>query len=97
MTGAYVLAEGNVFQNINQVVQSPIQGQAFTSPDPNTNAVCSQYLGRACQRNGYGSSGTFDFVDEGFLVKFKGKNVAAAVGYEEVIKSVPGTAGQGKI
>lgn len=92
-----VLAEGNVFQNINTVVESPITGQLFTSPDSTTNAKCSSYLGRACQINGFGSSGTFKQSDTGFLTNFSGKNIASASAYTSVVSSVNSNAGQGKL
>ncbi|CEL10040.1 Putative Pectin lyase [Aspergillus calidoustus] len=96
-SGAMVLAEGNVFQNIPTVVESPVSGQLFTSPNAGTNAVCSTYLGHTCQVNGFGSSGTFSQADTAFLVNFSGKNVAAAAAYSVAQSSVPANAGQGKL
>ncbi|KAJ0420979.1 pectin lyase B [Aspergillus carlsbadensis] len=96
-SGAMVLAEGNVFQNIATVVESPISGQLFTSPDASTNAVCSTYLGHTCQVNGFGSSGTFSQADTAFLVNFSGKNIASADAYSVVQSSVPANAGQGNL
>ncbi|KAJ5719181.1 pectin lyase A [Penicillium malachiteum] len=96
-TGGYVLAEGNVFQNIDVVVESPIDGQLFTSPDTTTNEVCATYLGRDCVINGFGSSGTFDQADESFLVDFEGKNIASASAYTSVVASVEANAGQGNL
>ncbi|KAJ5697363.1 pectin lyase A [Penicillium malachiteum] len=96
-TGGYVLAEGNVFQNIDVVVESPIDGQLFTSPDTTTNEVCATYLGRDCVINGFGSSGTFDQADESFLVDFEGKNIASASAYTSVAASVEANAGQGNL
>ncbi|KAK1141844.1 hypothetical protein N8T08_008356 [Aspergillus melleus] len=95
--GGYVLAEGNVFQNINVVAESPINGALFTAPDANTNKVCSSYLGRACELNGFGSSGTFNQADESFLANFKGKNIASASAYGNVASSVSSGAGQGHL
>lgn len=92
-----VLAEGNVFQNINTIVESPMDGQLFTSPDASTNAVCQTYLGRACVVNGFGSSGTFKEADTGFLANFQGKNIASAAAYTSIQNTVPSSAGQGKI
>jgi pectin lyase len=96
-SGGYVLAEGNVFQNIATVVEGTVSGKLFTSPDSSTNAVCSTYLGRACQVNGFGSSGTFKQADTDFLVNFQGKNVASASAYTVAQTSVPSNAGQGKL
>ncbi|CAI7635290.1 unnamed protein product [Penicillium palitans] len=96
--GGYVLAEGNVFQNIVASVETPISGQLFSSPDSTTNAVCSSYLGRTCQLNGFGSSGTFDGrADTAFLANFAGKNIASAAAYTSVVASVNANAGQGKL
>ncbi|KAL4811594.1 putative pectin lyase D [Aspergillus spinulosporus] len=95
--GSSVLAEGNIFQNINAPVEtSSLAGNLFTSPDTNTNKVCSSYLGHTCQLNAFGSSGSFNQADEGFLANFKGKNVASADAYSAA-QSVPNNAGQGKL
>lgn len=95
-SNAMILAEGNVFQNIPTVVESPINGQLFTSPDTNANTVCSSYIGRECQLNAFGSSGTFNQKDTGFMTNFSGKNVASAT-TATVAKNVMNTAGIGKI
>lgn len=87
-----------MFQNIVASVETPIAGQLFSSPDSTTNAVCSSHLGRACQLNGFGSSGTFDGrADTAFLANFAGKNIASASAYTSVVASVNGNAGQGKL
>ncbi|GAM40926.1 hypothetical protein TCE0_041f13655 [Talaromyces pinophilus] len=96
-SGGMVLAEGNVFQNIDTIVESPMDGQLFTSPDATTNAVCKTYLGRACVVNGFGSSGTFNEADTAFLVDFEGKNIASAAAYTSIQGTVPSSAGQGTI
>ncbi|KAL2858578.1 putative pectin lyase A [Aspergillus pseudoustus] len=96
-SGSMVLAEGNVFQNIPTIVESPVSGQLFTSPDTTTNAICSTYLGHTCQVNGFGSSGTFSQADEGFLSNFEGKNIASADTYSVAQSSVIGNAGQGNL
>ncbi|KAJ5432832.1 uncharacterized protein N7458_011988 [Penicillium daleae] len=96
-SGGYVLAEGNVFQNIDTVVESPISGQLFTSPSTTANQACSNYLGRVCQLNGFGSSGTFSQSDTGFFSKFSGQNIASATAYTSVVSSVTSNAGQGKL
>ncbi|KAJ6139923.1 hypothetical protein N7471_006409 [Penicillium samsonianum] len=97
-SGGYVLAEGNVFQNIVAAVETPISGQLFSSPDTNTNALCQTSLGRVCQVNGFGSSGTFSGkADTAFLVNFAGKNIASAAAYTSVVASVNANAGQGKL
>ncbi|KAH9896171.1 pectin lyase fold/virulence factor [Xylariomycetidae sp. FL2044] len=95
-SGGMVLAEGNVFQNVANVVTSDVAGQAFTSPDSGSNAACSTYLGRTCQVNAFGSSGTFNIKNTGFLANFSGKNIASATS-ADTAKTVISTAGYGKI
>jgi len=96
-TGANILAEGNVFQNVATVIQSPVTGQVFSSPSASANAVCSTNVGHVCQVNGFGSSGTFNIANTGFLSNFAGKNVASAAAYTGVAASVKATAGYGHI
>ncbi|KAL4865498.1 hypothetical protein BDV12DRAFT_200134 [Aspergillus spectabilis] len=96
-SGGYVLAEGNVFQNIGVVAEDPIEGELFASPSTSQNAVCSTYLGRDCELNGFGSSGTFNQADTGFLSNFEGKNIASASPYADVAASVSASAGHGTI
>ncbi|KAI9651254.1 hypothetical protein NHQ30_001292 [Ciborinia camelliae] len=95
--GGYVVAEGNVFQNIPTVAQSPILGSLFTAPSVTANAACSTYLGHVCQINGFGSSGTFSSSTTDFFSSFSGKNVASASAYSGVATSVLATAGFGLI
>lgn len=96
-SGGDALVEGNVFQNIDTVYETPISGQLFTSPDTSTNSACTASLGRACQINGFGSSSTITQSNTGFLTDFKGKNVASASAYTSVVSSVTKNAGQGKL
>lgn len=91
-----ILAEGNVFQNVKAAVQSGSKGAWFSSPDSNANKACAASLGRNCQLNAYGSSGSLSGADTGMLSTFKGKNIAAA-GSPNDAKNVPTTAGFGKI
>ncbi|KUJ06909.1 pectin lyase A [Mollisia scopiformis] len=95
--GAYIVAEGNVFQNIDAVAETPIDGLLFTSPSTTANEACLAYLGHDCQLNGFGSSGTFSQADTSFFSDFEGKNVASAAAYTTVVSSVGSNAGYGKI
>ncbi|KAL2870525.1 polysaccharide lyase family 1 protein [Aspergillus lucknowensis] len=95
--GGYVLAEGNLFQDVAAIYQDPIEGQAFSSPSESQNEACSTYLGRVCELNGYGSSGAFTQADTDFLANFEGKSIASASPYSDVASTVPSTAGQGTI
>ncbi|PSR91967.1 pectin lyase fold/virulence factor [Coniella lustricola] len=96
-TGAYVLVEGSVFQNVPTVLDSGATGQYFTSPSTTANAACTAYLGRACQVNGFGSSGTFSSSTTSFFSDFSGKNIASAETYAWVQEYVIADAGIGKI
>ncbi|KAK7702587.1 hypothetical protein SLS64_009550 [Diaporthe eres] len=93
--GAYVLLEGNTFQNVVDIIDpSAKSGKMFTSPDANSNANCKAALGRACVLNAYGSSGTYTSSDTSFLTNFKGKNIASAAAASA---NVAKTAGVGKL
>ncbi|KAF4344892.1 pectin lyase precursor [Fusarium beomiforme] len=88
-----VLAEGNVFQNVKYPVNSKgYQGQLFGVPT--SGAPCASALGRNCQPNGFGSSGTLGGTQTGFLNNFKGKTIASASDYNSA-KSVMTSAGFG--
>lgn len=93
-SGAKVLVEGSVFQNVETPLQSGGSGQLFASTS--AASACSQYLGRACEANGFGSSGTLDGSDTSFLQYFAGKNIASATDYNTA-KNVFNTAGFGTI
>ena len=96
--GAMIVAEGNVFQNVVRPIDSGAAGSIFTSPSTSANAVCSSYLGHACQLNAFGSSGAFVSVGStGFLSNFAGKNVASAASASSAQSSVPANAGVGRI
>ncbi|KAI9928427.1 hypothetical protein ASPWEDRAFT_58732 [Aspergillus wentii DTO 134E9] len=95
--GAYVLAEGNVFQDVTTPAESPIDGEVFTVPSTTSAEQCSSYIGRNCEVNGFGNSGTFSQSDTGVLSKFKGETVASASAYSSVASSVSSNAGQGHL
>ncbi|KAI2790034.1 putative pectin lyase A [Penicillium oxalicum] len=96
-SGGYVLAEGNVFQNVANILDTSMDGKLFTSPSDGANKACSSALGRSCVINGFGSSGKFSSADSSFLSKFKGQNIASAALYTSVVASVNAKAGQGKL
>ncbi|KAH7363325.1 pectin lyase 2 [Plectosphaerella cucumerina] len=96
-SGAKILVEGSIFQNVKAAVDpNYAKGSWFVSPDANTNKQCAASLGRNCQLNAYGSSGSLSGATTGFLSNFKGKNIAAAAGPNDA-KNVVNTAGFGKI
>ena len=92
-----VVAEGNVFQNIPTVYETPIDGQLFNSPSSTVNTYCDAYLGHNCQVNGYGTSGSFSQSDEGLFSDFSGKTIASASAYTAAQSTVPSSAGQGNL
>ncbi|KAM0717609.1 hypothetical protein Q7P37_007461 [Cladosporium fusiforme] len=98
-SGASIVAEGNAFQNVKAPIDSQTTGgQIFTAPSTSANSACSSTLGRACQLNAFGSSGSFNNMGStGFLSNFKGKNVASAASASGVVGSVTKNAGFGKI
>ncbi|RAL14480.1 polysaccharide lyase family 1 protein [Aspergillus homomorphus CBS 101889] len=96
-SGAYILAEGNVFQNVDTVVETPTSGQMFSVPSTSSGTSCTASLGRACVINGFGSSGTLSETDTDFLNNFKGKNIASASAYTSVVSTVNSNAGYGKL
>ncbi|PSN67344.1 pectin lyase A precursor [Corynespora cassiicola Philippines] len=91
--GGMTVAEGNVFQNVATPLLANA-GQFFGSPSTSSNAVCSTYLGHACQLNAFGSSGTLGGTDTAFMVNFNGKSVASAA---VASSSISNNAGVGKI
>lgn len=84
-----VLIEGNIFQN----VVTPLlenKGQVFAPSSVSTS--CSSGLGRSCQANAFGTSGTLTGTQTSFLSNFKGKNIATA---SAASAAVSGKAGVG--
>ncbi|KAF2771034.1 putative pectate lyase [Teratosphaeria nubilosa] len=97
-SGAMIVAEGNAFQNVDTIIDDPIDGYIFTSPDTTTNEVCYDYLGHDCEVNAFGSSGTFDGTsDTSFMANFEGNNIASASAASGVEADVVANAGIGKI
>ena len=94
--GAQIVAEGNVFENVKEAMQSGLDGKWFASEDANSNAQCKQYLGHVCELNSYESSGALTGSDTSVLSGFKGQNVASANTAADT-KDVVNTAGYGKI
>lgn len=95
-SGAKIVAEGNVFQNVKAAMQSGLGGKMYASGSTTTNAQCKTYLGHACEPNAYGSSGTLTGSDTSILSSFSGKNVAAGV-TSNAAKNVVNTAGYGRL
>lgn len=93
-SGAKIVAEGNVFQNVKLAQQAGLGGKVFGAQS--NPSQCKQYLGHDCQANAYGTSGALTGTDTSVLSGFSGKNVASA-GTAESAKGVQSSAGYGKI
>ncbi|KAI5925171.1 putative pectin lyase [Camillea tinctor] len=93
-SGAYVLAEGNVFDGVPTPVEDGAQGALFTAEDT---SACSSAIGRACVANSLTDSGTFSGTNTDVLSKFNGDTVATAEAVAAVTSSVPSSAGIGHI
>jgi pectin lyase len=91
------LFEGNVFQNVKQVVVPDFKGQLNSCPDNTAASATQQYLGRVCQGNIFVSSGAFSRKDTGFMSEFKGLPIARSTQATVAQVKVPGNAGFGKI
>ncbi|KAF5601750.1 pectin lyase precursor [Fusarium pseudocircinatum] len=91
------LFEGNVFQNVKQVVVPDFKGQLNSCPDNAAASATQQYLGRVCQGNIFISSGAFNRKDTGFMSDFKGLPIARSTQATTAQSKVPGNAGFGKI
>ncbi|KAJ4385472.1 hypothetical protein N0V93_009900 [Gnomoniopsis smithogilvyi] len=91
-SGANVLVEGSVFQNVPvEVESSSFEGQMFSTP---SGSACTTGLGRSCQVNIFGSSGTMSYSTSSFLTNFEGKNIAAASAAASSMEtSIPANAG----
>jgi pectin lyase len=93
-SGSKILAEGNIFQNVDKAAQAGLPGKMFAPSSDST--ACQSALGRACKANSYGSSGALTGTDSSILSGFSGKNVASAAA-ASTTKNLVNTAGYGRI
>ncbi|KAK9771434.1 putative Pectin lyase-like protein [Seiridium cardinale] len=77
-SGAYVLAEGNVFQDVDVPQESGDDGALYSVDDSSGASSCSSYIDRSCVANSYSSSGTFPGTDTSVLSKFSSYTLATA-------------------
>nr|XP_036577598.1 pectin lyase A 2 [Colletotrichum truncatum]KAF6784632.1 pectin lyase A 2 [Colletotrichum truncatum] len=90
--GGYVLAEGNVFSGVKNVV---INGTGAAMAITSSNASqCKATLGRDCQANAFSNSGTFTGTDASVLSKFPKADFPNALAASSVKSTA---AGYGKI
>jgi pectin lyase len=99
--GARGIFEGNVFNNVDNVVAA-YAGKLFGSPDVTTNKQCSTALGRACEVNLFqGTTPTWSTLtskkDTSFFGDFKGLSIAKAAAAASVAAKIPKVAGSGKL
>ncbi|THY78772.1 pecyin lyase 2 [Aureobasidium pullulans] len=93
--GGYVLAEGNVFENVEAPLEaSSFKGELFTA---DSGSACSSALGRSCEANSLSGSGTFSESNTDFLSKFSGASIATAGPASEIKSYVTSNAGIGKL
>ncbi|THY50032.1 pecyin lyase 2 [Aureobasidium pullulans] len=93
--GGYVLAEGNVFENVEAPLEaSSFKGELFTA---DSGSACSSALGRSCEANSLSGSGTFSESNTDFLTKFSGASIATAGPASEIKSYVTSNAGIGKL
>ncbi|CAD0106527.1 unnamed protein product [Aureobasidium uvarum] len=93
--GGYVLAEGNVFDNVKAPLEaSSFAGELFTA---DSGSACSSALGRACEANSLTASGTFSESNTDLLSKFSGAVVAAVEPASGIKSFVTANAGIGKL
>lgn len=96
-SGAYVVAEANVFQNVVAPVESGIAGSLFTVPSTTAGEACKTYLGHDCLINAFGDSGTFSSDTTDFFSDFSGHTVATPTAASLVVAHVTANAGMGKL
>jgi pectate lyase len=99
--GARGIFEGNVFNNVQNVV-ADYAGKLFGSPDATTNKQCSTALGRSCEVNLFqGTTTTASSLtskkDTSFFSEFQGKTIASAKPVSEIVTRIPNAAGIGKL
>ncbi|KAG9569281.1 pectin lyase-like protein, partial [Aureobasidium melanogenum] len=93
--GGYVLAEGNVFEDVKAPLEaSSYAGELFTA---DSGSACSSALGRSCEANSLSGSGSFSESNTDFLSKFSGAVVAAAKPASGIKSYVTANAGAGKL
>ncbi|PSR80665.1 putative pectin lyase A [Coniella lustricola] len=94
---ASVVVEGSVFQNVPIEVDTEsgmFNGQMFSVPSTGYASECAESLGRDCEVNIFGSSGTLSYTTTNFLTNFAGKNVAAAAAAASTMETtIPANAG----
>ncbi|CAG8025610.1 unnamed protein product [Penicillium salamii] len=90
-SGGYVLAEGNYFSNVNEVLESSsFQGALFASDSDSS--TCSSSIGRSCVANVNG--GTLTGSSSDVLSNLKGETLADA---SKASTDPAGSAGQGNL
>lgn len=94
--GAEVVAEGNVFQNVDTPIEADATGEIFTVGS--AGADCDSAFGRDCVQNAFGSSGDFDSTSsDDFISDFSGYTIASAASTDGLADSIVSNAGQGNL
>ncbi|TYJ58104.1 hypothetical protein B9479_001200 [Cryptococcus floricola] len=84
-SGAYILAEGNVFSGVSTVYEESSYDVVYAVNDATGESACSSYIGRDCVANSFTNSGSFDLSDETALEQFSSlSNIASAASVSDV-------------
>lgn len=96
-SGAYVLAEGNVFGDVSTIYEDGDEGEAYVVNDSSAASSCSSYLGRDCVANTYSSSGDFSFSSTDVLSQFSSADSIATADDASDVTGLSSSAGYGTI
>ncbi|KAI3398879.1 hypothetical protein diail_8388 [Diaporthe ilicicola] len=96
-SGAYVLAEGNVFGDVSTIYESGDATTAYVVNDSSMGSACSSNLGRECVANSYSNSGDFAMTDSSVLSKFSSSDSIASAADVSTVTGVASTAGYGTL
>jgi pectin lyase len=95
-SGAYVLAEGNVFSDVDVPEESGDDGALYSADSSSLASSCSSYISRSCIANSYSNSGSLSGSSTSVLSKFKSYTLADADSTSSV-SSLSSSAGFGTI
>jgi pectin lyase len=77
-SGAYVLAEGNVFSDVDVPQETGDDGALYAVNDSSAASSCSSSIGRVCVANSFSNSGSWTGSDSSVLSKFSSYTLATA-------------------
>ncbi|KAI4603933.1 hypothetical protein KJ359_000055 [Pestalotiopsis sp. 9143b] len=95
-SGAYVLAEGNVFSDVSVPQESGDDGALYSADSSSLASGCSSSIGRACIANSYDNSNSLSGSSSDVLSKFSSYTLADADATSSV-SGLASSAGYGTI